>query len=411
MLYTVFVGICFPENRQGMTTLFTDLHEQSLLFNWKRHCSHAGDDDTAASHNHRWGYVAATPGIAEDCTAAARVGRLGSVDATPRACAPGLRLVKQAVHIFIAQAGAGGTSTTHSCRFGSVDATPGACAPGLHIEGQAVQAFAAKVVHDCQATAIPCRRGSVDATPGASAPDPCSVRSALAFVAQVGNAGTATTQAGRLEFVHTTPYACAGSTSSSYAGSLGSVDATPGADDDDTVTEITCRLRSVDATPEAYAPDLRSVGSASFLAAQVNAAGTATTQAGGLGFVNTAPYVDDAEATASPASRRGSVATTPGADADGDHALCTEAPDMAPESKDQQLQAGGLAAHMTDSHDCPDSEVVALNLSGNHPRRFSWPVPQHMSSPPRSVTTYLRSGLCSRASSGGGRVGPLVLGA
>ena len=248
--------------------------------------------------------------------------------------------MEQAVYVFIAQAGAGDTSTTHSCRFGFVDATPGACAPGLHIEGQAVHAFAAKVVLDCQTTAIPCRPGSVDATPGASAPDLRPVRSALSFVAQVGNAGTTTTQAGRLEFVNTTPYACAGSTSSSYAGSLGSVEATPGADDGDTVTETTCRLGSVDATPEAFAPDLRSVGPASVLATQVNAAGTATTQAGRLGFVDAAPYVDDAEATASTASRRGSVATTPGADADGDHALCAEAPDMVTESKDQQLPAG-----------------------------------------------------------------------
>ena len=126
MLYTVLVGICFPENRQGVTTLFTDLHVQSLPFNWKHYYSHVGDDGTAASHNHR---------------------------------------------------------------LGSVDATPGASAPGLHIGGQAVQAFAAKAVHDCQATAIPCRRGSVDATPGASAPDLRSVRSAIAFVAQVRNAG------------------------------------------------------------------------------------------------------------------------------------------------------------------------------------------------------------------------------
>ena len=274
MLYTVLVGICFPENRQGVTTLFTDLHVQSLPFNWKHLCSHAGDDGTAASHNHR----------------------LGSVDATPRASA-------------------GGTSTTHSCRFGSVDATPGA-------------------VHDCQATAIPCRRGSVDATPGASAPDLRSVRSAIAFVAQVSNAGAATTQAGRLEFVNTTPYVCAGSTSSSYTGSLGSVDATPGADDDGTVTETTRRLGSVDATPGAYAPDRRSVGPACAPAAQVIAAGTATTLAGRLVFVKAAPYVATAEATASPASRRGSVATTPGADADGGHALCTEAPGTVPESKD-----------------------------------------------------------------------------
>ena len=312
MLYTVLVGICFPENRQGVTTLFTDLHVQSLPFNWKHHCSHAGDDGTAASHNHR----------------------LGSVDATPRACAPGLHLVEQAVHVFTAQASAGGTSTTHSCRFGSVDATPGASAPGLHIGGQAVQAFAAKAVHDCQATAIPCRRGSVDATPGASAPALRSVRSAIAFVAQVRNAGAATTQAGRLEFVHTTPYVCAGSTSSSYTGSLGSVDATPGADDDGTVTETTRRLGSVDATPGAYAPDRRSVGPACAPAAQVIAAGTATTLAGRLVFVKAAPYVATAEATASPAGRRGSVATTPGADADGGHALCTEAPGTVPESKD-----------------------------------------------------------------------------
>ena len=65
------------------------------------------------------------------------------------------------------------------------------------------------------------------------------MRSAIAFVAQVRNAGAATTQAGRLEFVNTTPYVCAGSTSSSYTGSLGSVDATPSADDDVTVTETT----------------------------------------------------------------------------------------------------------------------------------------------------------------------------
>ena len=236
-LYTVLVGICFPENRQGVTTLFTDLRVQTLPFDWKHHCSHAGDDGTAASHNRR----------------------LGSVDATPRACAPSLHLVEQAVHVFTAQASAGGTSTTHSCRFGSVDATPGA-------------------VHDCQATEIPCRRGSVDATPGASAPDLRSERSAIAFVAQVRNAGAATTQAGRLEFVNTTPYVCAGSASSSFTGSLGSVDATPGADDDGTVTETTRRLGSVDATPGAYAPDRRSVGPACAPAAQVIAAGTATTQ-------------------------------------------------------------------------------------------------------------------------------------
>ena len=72
--------------------------------------------------------MAAIPGFAEDSIVAARVGRLGSVDATPRACAPGLHLVEQAVHVFTAQASAGGTSTTHSCRFGSVDATPGASA-------------------------------------------------------------------------------------------------------------------------------------------------------------------------------------------------------------------------------------------------------------------------------------------
>ena len=86
----------------------------------------------------------------------------------------------------------------------------------------------------------------------------------------------------------------------------------------------------MDATPGAYAPDRRSVGPACAPAAQVIAAGTATR----LVFVKAAPYVATAEATASPASRRGSVATTPGADADGGHALCTEAPGTVPESKD-----------------------------------------------------------------------------
>ena len=266
-------------------------------------------------------------------------------------------LEEQAVYVFIAQAGAGDTSTTHSRRFGSVDATPGACTLGLHIEGRAVQAFAAKV--DCQATAVPCRPGSVDATPGASAPDLRPVRSALSFVAQVG------------------------------------------ADDGDTVTDTTCRLGSVDATPEASAPDLRLMGPASVLATQVNAAGTATVQAGRLGFVDATPYVDDAEATASTASRRGLrlVATTPGADADEDQQLPAGGvvvftpPLFVPTSDSPILlqwhQLIDAAAHMTDSHDCPVSAVVALSLSGNHPRRLSWPVPQHMSSPPRSVTTYL----------------------
>ena len=354
MIYTVFVGICFPANRQGMATLFTDLHKPSLLFDWKSPCSHAGDDDTAASCHHRWGYVAATPGIADDSTAVARVGRPGLVDATPRACAPGLHLEEQAVYVFIAQAGAGDTSTAPSRGLGSVDATPGACALGLRTEGRVIQPFAAKV--DSQATAVSCRPGSVDATPGASTPGQRLARSALSLVAQVGNASMTTAQAGR--------------------------------------------LGSVDATPAASAPDKPLMKPASVPAIQVSETDTATTQTGRLGFIETTPSVDETEAAASTASRRGLVAATPEADPEEDRQLPSGGvvvftpPLLVPTSDSpillQRHQLDDAAAHMIDSHHCPVSAVAVLSLSGSHPRKLSRPVPQHMSSLPRSVTTCLQ---------------------
>ena len=166
-LYTVFDGFCFLEGRQGMTTLPTDMHANSLRFNWRYHSSHVGDDGPAATHTYRLGSVDATPGVGDDGIAATHTGRLGSVDAT----AADLHLVGLATHAFAAQVGDDSTATTYACRLGSVDATPGAYAPGLHLVGQAVHAFAAQVGADGTTPTHTCRLGSVDATPGACAPD------------------------------------------------------------------------------------------------------------------------------------------------------------------------------------------------------------------------------------------------
>ena len=65
-----------------MTTLPTDMHANSLRFNWRYHSSHVGDDGPAATHTYRLGSVDATPGVGDDGIAATHTGRLGSVDAT-----------------------------------------------------------------------------------------------------------------------------------------------------------------------------------------------------------------------------------------------------------------------------------------------------------------------------------------
>ena len=240
----------------------------------------------AATIDHRLGYVAATPGIGVDGTVATRTGRLGSVDATPRACAPGLHLVGQAVHVFTAQVGAGG-STTHTCRLGSVDATPGACAPGLRIGGQAVQAFAAKVDDDCKAAAITCRPGSVDATPGAYAPDLRSVWPDSALAAQVVDAGTATTQAGRQGYVNATPYAGAPALNPVRIAHF-ALDAQVGGDD--TATAQVCCLGPVDAADNACTLGLQVVGLAVYaFDAQVCAASASSTYTCGSGSVDATP--------------------------------------------------------------------------------------------------------------------------
>ena len=50
-LYMVFDGFCFLEKRQGMTTLFKDLHATALHLNWSHHSSHVGDDGPACSYD------------------------------------------------------------------------------------------------------------------------------------------------------------------------------------------------------------------------------------------------------------------------------------------------------------------------------------------------------------------------
>ena len=451
-LYTVFDGFCFLEGQQGMTTLPTDMHANSLRFNWRYHSSHVGDDGPAATHTYRLGSVDATPGVGDDGIAATHTGRLWSVDATPGACAPDLHLVGLATHAFAAQVGDDSTATTYACRLGSVDATPGAYAPGLHLVGQAVHAFAAQVGADGTTPTHACRLGSVDATPGACAPDLHLVGLATrAFAAQVGNDNTASTHDCRMGSVDTTPGACApglhlvgqvdhasaaqvgaDGTTSTHTRRLGSVDATPGAcapglhivgqavhafaakvGDDGTTTTHTCRQGSVDATPGACASGLHLVGQADHIfaapaARQVDAGGSVDATPRQLAQFHKYPVLRLLFAQVS-----GSVAATPDNSA---RALECRVPAGRLVHKSRSGQqagyvvtasphAAGTSASLTyvhsytvcgapwntsDSKNGIDPAVAALNQCEHRPVRTHLLGTPDMSSSPKPVTAYLQ---------------------